>query len=342
MKGGKEQTVTQKLDPATTQMQQDVYNRARQVSNQPYTPYQGQTVAGTSSLSSDAVRQLQGVQGQLGSYANLGQHLFNQNLGFGGDLMSRLNGPDQSSLNPYRQAGATGARALGGDQGSIDTLMNPFMSGVIDQVKGQYGDLNAMAQRGINDQATKAGAFGGSRHGVASGVASGEIAKGLGQQIAGLQQQGFNDAMGRAGQAAGLGLGAGQLGLGMNQLGLGFGQLGLGAMGQAGGALGQMGGFAGMNAGLAGQQFGMGDYFRNVQQQQLDDQRGRFNEARDWDIRNFDILKSGATGMPYGSSTSQPMQRNALAGAAGGAMAGSTFGPAGAIAGGALGLFGAI
>src|SRR3990167_8723503 len=51
-------------------------------------------------------------------------------------------------------------------------------------------------------------ASGGSRHGVASGVAMGEAARNQNAQIAGLLNTGFEGAMGRAGQLAGLGYGA--------------------------------------------------------------------------------------------------------------------------------------
>jgi hypothetical protein len=60
----------------------------------------------------------------------------------------------------------------------------------------------------VNDAATQAGAFGGSRHGVAEGVALGQLGQGHEQQMAGLTSQGYNDAMGRAGQLANLGFNA--------------------------------------------------------------------------------------------------------------------------------------
>lgn len=265
-KGAGKQTVTQKLDPQTEAYQKLVYQRAQEAANQPYTPYQGQTVAGTSPLSGQAVGGWQ--QG-----AQLG------NLGMG---------------------------ALGGDQAALAHFQNPYQQQVLDQIRGQYGDLNSTAQMGINDQATAAGAFGGSRQGVASGVASADIAKGLGQQMANFTYQGFNDAQQRALSAANLGMGANQ------------------------------------------SLFGAGDYFRNVQQQQLGDQENRFNQARDWDLRNLDVLKSGMTGTPYGSSQSQPLTKNLGAGLLGGAASGAAIGSAipgigtavGAGVGGLLGIFG--
>ena len=54
--------------------------------------------------------------------------------------------------------------------------------------------------------------------------------------------------------------------------------------------------------------FGAGDYNRQVAQQGLDDRYRQFLEQRDWGLRNFDVLKSGLTGLPYGQTqqTSTP------------------------------------
>lgn len=113
-------------------------------------------------------------------------------------------------------AGTLGLNALSGDQGAINTLMNPFQQDVLNQVKSQYGDLANLATNNVNDQATAAGAFGGTRHGVAEGVALGQLNKDMGNQLAGLQYQGYTDALGRAGQLANLGMGANDA---LNQLG---------------------------------------------------------------------------------------------------------------------------
>lgn len=339
------QTVTQSVDPQTKAMNQQVFNQAQQVAHQPYTQYAGPTTAGVSGQTTQAFNNLGGVAGQYGNLANMGGGLFAQNQGLGvryageGEgLLGQVNGDPT-----YRQAGQTGAAALGGDQGAINSLMNPYQQNVIDQVKAQYGQLNDAAQMGINDQATKAGAFGGSRQGVASGVASAEIAKGLGQQIAGLQQSGYNDAMGRAGQAAGLGLQAGQLGLGVGGLGAQLQGLGLQAQGQAQGALGLQGQFAGAQGGIYGQQAQLGDLYRQTQQQQYDQNLQNFNNQRDWDLRNFNILKSGLPGTPFGSTQTQPLTSSPFGSALGGAATGGAVGgPIGAGVGFGVGLLGGL
>jgi hypothetical protein len=258
-KGGGSQTVTQKLDPQTQQMQGEIYRRAQQASTQPYTAYQGQTVAGVSPLATGAAGSFQ----QLGGLAGLG------------------------------------GAAMAGDPSAFGRFMNPYLQNVVGQVGQQFNQLRNQATLDTNQQATQAGAFGGSRHGIMQGERLGQLDRAQADQTAQLLNQGFNDSWNRAQQTANFGFGA------------------------------------------LGSQFAAGDYFRNVQQQGLDDNQRRFNEARDWDVRNLDILKSGMTGTPYGQSQTQPTSRNALAGAAGGALTGFQLGgPVGGIIGGGLGLLG--
>lgn len=86
--------------------------------------------------------------------------------------------------------------------------------------------------------------------------------------------------------------------------------------------------------------FNAGDYFRNIEQQGLTSDQSKFNEARDWNVRNLGILQSGLTGVPYGNTTTMQGGSNPVLSGVGGAVAGSQFGPYGALAGAGIGLFG--
>lgn len=98
---------------------------------------------------------------------------------------------------------------------------------------------------------------------------------------------------------------------------------------------------ANLGFGINQQSFNAGDYFRGIDQQYLTGEQNRFNEGRDWDVRNLGILQSGLTGVPTGSTTTTPNASNPLMAGAGGALSGwQVAGPPGAIAGGLLGLFG--
>jgi hypothetical protein len=141
-------------------------------------------------------------------------------------------------------AGQNGVAALSGDPAAMAALMNPYQSQVIDESNKQFGNTLDMVRRNVDDAATRAGAFGGSRHGVATGVAMGDAARAHGQEIANLLQSGYSNAQGVAGSLANLGFGAGgQIanigdylrGIEQDQANPGVHQLGLLTSGLAGG-----------------------------------------------------------------------------------------------------------
>lgn len=342
-KGAGQQTTTTQIDPVTQRMQQEVFNRAKGIANTPYNPATQQNVAPVSGYSNQG---LQGVQQAMGQYGNLGNQAFNL-FGQGQDaaqnFFGRMNGPNQAGLDPYKQAGAQGAAAAGGDPAAIARFMNPYQQQVIDQVGNQYNKMRIGAALDTNDAATRAGAFGGSRHAVMQGERLGQLDQGEAATTAGLLQSGYQNAMGQANQAAGMGLNAGQLGLGMNQLGATFGQLGLGALGQAGSGLGQAGQFAQNQQGAAGQMFGMGDYYRQAQQQYNDARSNNAGAANQWDLRNLGALQGSLPGAPFGQTQSTPLTKNVGSSILGGAGTGAAIGgPVGGLVGGGIGLLGGL
>lgn len=108
----------------------------------------------------------------------------------------------------FAQAGNLGLRAMSGDAGAISQFMDPYQQHVIDSLNTQYGHDRESTMNSVNDAATAAHAFGGSRHGVATGVALGELGRGHEAQVAGLLDSGYNNAMSRAGSMANMGFGA--------------------------------------------------------------------------------------------------------------------------------------
>lgn len=72
--------------------------------------------------------------------------------------------------------------------------MNPYQQNVIGGLaQNAMGNYNQMANQ-IGTEATRAGAFGGSRHGVAQGAMAAGVQKDLNQQIGNLMYQGYNQA----------------------------------------------------------------------------------------------------------------------------------------------------
>jgi hypothetical protein len=119
------------------------------------------------------------------------------------------------------KAGNLGMGALSGDPSAVASLMNPYQSQVIDANNAMWQRMNSQALNQVDDRATQAGAFGGSRNAVASGTALSNNNIAQGAQTAGLLNSGFSDMMQRAAGMAGMGFqGAGaNANLGMGGVG---------------------------------------------------------------------------------------------------------------------------
>lgn len=109
--------------------------------------------------------------------------------------------PGGVTANPMQQASLAQRGALAGTAGAgtlattdIGQYQNPYTQQVID---ANTADIMRGAQMGMNQldyQAGRAGAFGGSRHGVAISELGRGVAEQIGQQSAGLRQAGFQTA----------------------------------------------------------------------------------------------------------------------------------------------------
>ena len=100
---------------------------------------------------------------------------------------------------------------------NIGQFMNPYTSEVIGRTGMDMARQAAMQQNQLGLQATRAGAFGGSRHGVAEGTMLGDYGRAFGDIAAQQRQQGFNTALSAGqdqqrmlSQLAGQGFGFGQ------------------------------------------------------------------------------------------------------------------------------------
>lgn len=114
----------------------------------------------------------------------------------------------QTSANLFNQAAAGP---------NIGQFMNPFTQNVVNRTGMDMARQAAMGQNALGAQASAAGAFGGSRHGVAEGTMLGDYGRAFGDIAANLNQSGFNTALGAAQNQQGIQSGlAGQ--------GFGFGQ----------------------------------------------------------------------------------------------------------------------
>ena len=214
--------------------------------------------------------------------------------------------------NPYQQASqaqtgamnmvGAGANVVGGALGALNpamqrvnqgmtqtaaegmsTYQNPYEEQVVQASLRDIGNQGLSAQNVLGAQAQRAGAFGGSRHGIAEA----ELAKSTQQQMldqaARLRQQGFNTA-----------LGASQADLSRQ----------LGAAGQSAGIAGQAAGMGGQLAGMGSALSGLGQtsfgYGQAIQNQQM--QQGAMQQAL------MQQLINAAKGQ-YGGYTDAPMNK---------------------------------
>ena len=191
----------------------------------------------------------------------------------------------QTSANLFNQAAAGP---------NINQFMNPYTSEVIGRTGADMARQAAMQQNALGAQASTAGAFGGSRHGVAEGTMLGDYGRAFGDMAAGQRQQGFNTALGAAqGQQgiqsslAGQGFGFGQQ-IGQQQMQQGQMQQALNqALIDAG--RGQYGGFTGAPAAslnLPLTALGASNMGQNTTTQTATQKRGL-----------FDYLTAGLTGL---------------------------------------------
>ena len=132
-----------------------------------------------------------------GQYAPLSpQGSFNVNQAAAGGLQQAMQGTQQAMAGP-----------------NIGQFMNPYTGMVTGQTLNDLERQRQMAVNTTGAQATQAGAFGGSRHGVAEALTNEGFARQGAQTFGNLQQQGFNTALGAAQNQQGFQLGgAAQLG----------------------------------------------------------------------------------------------------------------------------------
>lgn len=261
------QTIEQKVDPKTAAFRDFVFSRARGLRG----GIDPSTQAGFEQMSQIDPAVMQQLQGLVG------------NLGLASGAFQQF-------------AGGIG-------QEDIARFQNPFQEQVTAATIADFDRLRQTSLNEVGSEATRAGAFGGSRHGIGEGVALGELGRAEAATLGDIRTRGFQGAvqsalasrqqqMGAAGGLANLGFGGFQ---GLEQL------------------LGR----------LAGAQIGFGQARQNLPFQQLAAQAGVMG------------------GAPRGMSTSQTTQGSpwqALLGA--GAMAGGMlFPPAGMAMGAANFLF---
>ena len=254
-----------------------------------------------------------------------------------GQTVAPLTADQQTAYDYVRNNLGTGAAAINAAAAPItgsnltattQSLLNPYLGQVESDAVGQVQRSGDLAQNQLNAQAASAGAYGGTRFGVQSGVLAGETARQAGELANTIQSQGWNTAVSTAlGQA------------------------------QEVGNLATSAQTAGLDSASALSSAGAQQ--QNQQQAQINAMIQQWQQAQNYPLQQLAIRESALTSTPYGasSSSSQPLNQanpliaagaGALGGAASGAALGATIGSGfpgigtafGALAGAGLGYLG--
>jgi len=212
---------------------------------------------------------------------------------YAGPRVASFNADDQSAFNLMRgstgnwqpQIGKAGSLvdqgAQGWDAAAMERYMNPYAKGVTDIAANELLRNNSIAQVGRNDAAAKAGAFGGSRHGVVDAEAN----RNLQQSLSDLYLRGgaaaYESALGAFSQDQARKLQAAE------------GQAGVARAGQE---LTQKDAEA-LSA-IGGQQ-------RAMDQANLDTAKADFDEQKMWPFQQLNFALGALRGTPYSQQTSQ-------------------------------------
>ena len=201
--GGGSQTVTQELDPQTAAMQQDLYNRAKGVAQQPFIPYTGPQVAG---FNPDQLRQFQATRGMFESgqaydptkaLQGMAQQQFKPTIapvtGFEAPTIQATQAPSAAQIG---QVSAPQYKSLLSQD--IGAYQSPYQQQVIDLAMGDIQKQADIARGGAQDRAIRAGAFGGSRSAILESESQTPYAEAMARTAAGLRQSGFEQAQAAA------------------------------------------------------------------------------------------------------------------------------------------------
>lgn len=279
------------------------YQLAEELSKNIPAPYSGNVVAGFSPTQSAAFDYARNNVG--GQDANMAAAIGNAN-----------------AAGSYTPGTVSPGSFLSGD---IGAYMNPYIQNVEQAAMGNMRSALASNLNQIGDRAIGANAFGGSRQGVAEGVAASEAARGMGELSARLRAQGYDAAgtmmgqdLSRAMQADALNQ---QAGLTANQQAI-----------QSSIAAGNLASTAqGMGYKDAAALESIGSQEQGLEAQRLAQDAARYDAQRAYYLEPLNVRLSALGMSPYGSTSTQTSTRsggtgsNPLMGALGGASMGASI-----------------
>ena len=151
-------------DPQAYAAYSQLLQRAQGVASTPYQAYTGELTAPVNA------QQSLGISG-INANANSAQPAVGQALGLA-----------SGAANPLTAS-------------QIANYQNPYTQSVVNATQAEFNNQNAQAQQGLTSNAIAQGALGGNRVGVAQGIMAGQQALAQAPVIAGLNQQGYQQAL---------------------------------------------------------------------------------------------------------------------------------------------------
>lgn len=232
-------------------IRQNILPKGLDVAGTDYTPYEGELIAGMTPMQTQALSQF----GSLGATGDQ----YGQALATQGALTS-FAAPQLSSAN-------------------LDAYMNPYTQNVIDRGQMDIERQRQMASNALGAEATAAGAFGGSRQGVAEGVLAGEAVRAAADLSATQRQQAYDQAINAA------------------QFDIGSQFTGAGVQSGAADRL------AALSLGGLGAQMTAAEQQRALEQAQLQADYTIFQEQQAYPMTQLNALLAAGSGIPTGLGT---------------------------------------
>jgi hypothetical protein len=179
-------TTTQNIPPEVLAQYQKVTAQANDVASQPLQQYQGNIVAGLSGLQNQGLDTLGGLNNTVQPYINQGQQ-----------YLANSTTPLWNQTQQFSPQ-------------SVQQYQNPYTQNVINATEAQQNQQDAIQQSQVVGNAASQGAWGGDRSAVAQALTAGQQALANNSTIAGLENQGYSQALGEFNQQQGAQLGAAQ------------------------------------------------------------------------------------------------------------------------------------
>jgi hypothetical protein len=259
-----------------TQAGQQNYAFAQNVAMQPLQQYQGQMVA-------DVSPQMQQAWDVAANSGNVGADQFNASTA--GYLGALGQSPTSVKAGLLRDT-------------NLDPYMNPFTKDVINATIPKMEQENALNQNQLANAAASSGAFGGSRQGIQQGVAQSQGAMNIGQMIAQLQQANFAQAQAGATGDINRTLTADTSNQQANQAKINSDIIASQGLSNTGDSMNKsnVANFNMLQSAGAGQEM--------QQQNQINAQMAKFNQAFNYPQQQLGILESSLGMTPHDTSTS--------------------------------------